>query len=44
MLIEAARKGDAAEVERLLRSGANIDQRDEVTDFNIKYSSYNRTL
>ncbi len=35
MLIEAARKGDMAEVERLLRSGANINQRDEVTDCNI---------
>ena len=29
-IIESAKNGDTAEVERLLRSGAGINQRDEV--------------
>ena len=30
MLIESARKGDIAEVERLIRQGLNINQTDKV--------------
>ncbi len=39
MLIESARKGDAAEVERLLRSCAGINQKDKVNNRNIQYTS-----